>query len=507
MDKAFMLLAIVPFMASLALYVRKNPSAVWVLVLGAFIIRIAVSMMDPFLHDWDEKFHALVAKNMMTYPFQPMLRVHPILEYDYTAWCCNHIWLHKQPLFMWQMALSMKVFGINEVAIRIPSALLSAAMVWWIYRIALIWTGQFNTAYTAAWLSAFSWFQIELVSGAMGLDHNDMVFTAYITGSIWAFCEYSRNLSRRWAIITGVLVGCAILVKWLTALLVFGGWGLWLLWQKEQRLRRKNWIDIVLAAGVATVIALPWQLYIMSTFPRESAYEYGYNVQHITEKLGAYTDVDWTFHFSQWGLQYGNLLLPFLVLGLMTFLPKKRMKSTLTIPMLAMAVVVYGFFSFMVQTKMPAFVYMICAVPLILSSIGVNRIFQMLDMLSLNQRRLHVPVLLFFSLYLLRPVTIFSSRDPHDPERQAKIDNTRIFKNFNRLPEDYLVFNCKSYEDIDMRFYTPYNAHSWCPSAADLDSLLAAGYKIAIFQAHRRKKLPDYVVGHPGVLFIPEQFK
>ena len=309
------------------------------------------------------------------------------------------------------------------------------------------------------------------------------------------------------AIITGLLVGCAILVKWLTALLVFGGWGLWLILQKEQRSRSKNWIDLLLAAGVAASIALPWQLYIMSAFPQESAYEYGYNMQHITEKLGAYTDVDWTFHFSQWSLQYGNLLLPFLGLGLWAFFSKNRIKSPLTIPLLAMASVVYGFFSFVVQTKMPAFVYIVCAVPLILCSIGVNRIFQMLDKFSLNQRRLHVPVLVFFSLYLLRPVTIFSSRDPHDPERQAKIDNTRIFKNFNRLPEDYLVFNCKSYEDIDMRFYTPYNAHSWCPSAADLDSLLAAGYKIAIFQAHRRKKLPDYVIDHPGVLFIPEQFK
>lgn len=507
MDKILILLTIAPIVASLILYVRNKPSAVWVLVVGALIIRIVVLMMDPFLHDWDEKFHALVAKNMMTYPFQPMLRVHPVLAYDYTSWCCNHIWLHKQPLFMWQMALSMQVFGVNEVAIRLPSALLSAAMVWCIYRIALIWTRQFNTAYIAALLSAFSWFQIELVSGALSLDHNDIVFTAYVTGSIWAFFEYSKAHTRRWAIAIGVLVGCAILVKWLTALLVFGGWGLWLLLEKEQRSHWKNWLDMLLAAGVATVIALPWQLYILWAFPKESAYEYGYNVQHITEKLGAFVDEDWTFHFRQWSRQYGNWLLPFFALGLLKLALPSRIKSPLTLPMLAMAVVAYGFFSFVVQTKMPAFVYIVCAFILIVTGIGLSGVLQFLDRLSLGKRWLHMPLLVFLGVYALRPWDIKASRNPNDPERQAKIDNTNIFKNFHQLPEDYLVFNCKSYEDIDMRFYTPYNAHSWCPSAKDLDSLLAAGYKIAVFQAHRGKKLPDYMENHPRVLFIPEQFK
>lgn len=500
-------LAFITIILSIRAYVKNDRKAVWILVIGVFLLRLAVAMMDPFLHDWDEKFHALVAKNMMTYPFQPMLRVHPVLAYDYTAWCCNHIWLHKQPLFMWQMAMSMQIFGVNEVAIRIPSALLSAAMVWCIYRIALIWTGQFNTAYLAALLSGFSWFQIELVSGALSLDHNDIVFTAYVTGSIWAFFEYSQTSSKRWAIAIGLLVGCAILVKWLTALLVFGGWGLWLLLQKVKRANRKNWRHMLLAAGVATVIALPWQLYILWTFPKESAYEYGYNMQHITEKLGAFVDEDWTFYFRQWRWQYGNWLLPFMGLGLLQLIGRSRIKSPLTIPILAMAAVVYAFFSFVVQTRMPAFVYIICAVPLSITALGANRILQFLDRLSLGKRWLHVPLILVLGVYALRPQEILASRNPADPERQAKIDNTNIFKNFHQLPEDYLVFNCKSYEDIDMRFYTPYNAHSWCPSAKDLDSLLALGYKIAVFQAHRGKKLPDYMENHPGVLFIPQEFK
>jgi len=501
-------LAFLPVAASLCAYIKKREQiSMWLLTGGAFLLRLGVAAMDPFLHDWDEKFHALVAKNMMTDPFRPMLRVHPVLSYDYTSWCCNHIWLHKQPLFMWQMALSMKIFGVNEIAVRLPSALLSAGMVWCIYRIALIWTGQFNTAYIAALLSAFSWFQIEMVSGAMSLDHNDIVFTAYVTGSIWAFCEYSRERSWRWAILIGCFVGCAILVKWLTALLVFGGWGLWIVLQKEQRLVWKNYRDLLAAPAVATAIALPWQLYILHAFPHESAYEYGYNYQHITEKLGAYVTEDWRFHFQEWTLQYGNLLLPFLAAGFLTLFSKSFSKNSLTIPMLAMAAVVYGFFSFVVQTKMPAFVYIVCPILLTVTAIGIHRFLQLLDRLSLNKRWMHLPVLLVFALSTLRPAAILDSRSASDEERNAKIANTRIFKKNHDLPDNYLVFNCKSYEDIDMMFYNRYNAHSWCPSEKDLDSLLSAGYKIAVFQAHKGKELPGYVAANPDVLIIAEEFK
>ncbi len=38
------------------------------------------------LHDWDERYHALVAKNMIEQPFKPMLYKNPVLPYDYKDW-------------------------------------------------------------------------------------------------------------------------------------------------------------------------------------------------------------------------------------------------------------------------------------------------------------------------------------------------------------------------------------------------------------------------------------
>jgi 4-amino-4-deoxy-L-arabinose transferase len=103
--------------------------AVWLLLIAGLLLRIYTST-DFFLHYWDERYHALVAKNLINHPFRPTLYDTPLLPYDYFNWPGNHIWLHKQPMALWLMAGSMKLFGINEIALRLPSILMSTAGIW-----------------------------------------------------------------------------------------------------------------------------------------------------------------------------------------------------------------------------------------------------------------------------------------------------------------------------------------------------------------------------------------
>ena len=81
------------------------------------------------LHQWDERFHALVAKNLISDPLKPTLYRSPAVSYDYRDWTSNHVWLHKPPVALWLMAGSMRVFGINEIAMRLRSLLLSTGAV------------------------------------------------------------------------------------------------------------------------------------------------------------------------------------------------------------------------------------------------------------------------------------------------------------------------------------------------------------------------------------------
>ena len=489
---------------------QQYRAGIWVLCLAAFFLRLYLALIDPFLHDWDERFHALVAKNMMSEPFKPMLRVEPILPYDYTAWCCNHIWVHKQPLFMWQMALSMKIFGVQEWALRLPSAILSALMSFWIYRIALIWTKEQSIAFLAALLSAFSYYQLELTAGYLSLDHNDLVFTCYVTASIWAFCEYTKRPGFRWALLAGLFVGLAILVKWLTALLVFGGAGLYLLSQQSEWKNISFYKHWLAAFGLSMAIMMPWQLYILQAFPKESAWEYLYNFKHVTERLGAFTDSNPWYHLEHMGEHYGVLFLPFLVLGLFLVLFSNRYERRYSLPMMGMTGVAFLFFSLAVETKMPAFTYIVASVILVLIAVGLESSIRFV--VDSSRSRLQLPVraglYLLVALACLQPWQLRRHHSSKNPDRQIKINNTQVFKNLHQeVAEDVVVFNCKSFEDTELMFYQKNRAYHWFPPEQQLDSLIAAGYKIAAFQSHTNQGLPEYMVNNPGVQIIKKEIK
>ncbi len=80
--------------------------AVLLLMVCGLMLRVYTSS-DFFLHFWDERYHALVAKNLIKHPLIPTLYDDPILPYNYKNWTESHIWVHKQPLPLWTMAASM----------------------------------------------------------------------------------------------------------------------------------------------------------------------------------------------------------------------------------------------------------------------------------------------------------------------------------------------------------------------------------------------------------------
>ncbi len=210
----FICLIVVAYLTSIACFFRnKIQWSLLLLVLASLMLRLHMIALDPFLHNWDERFHALVSRHMMEDPFRPRLYTNPALPFDYKSWCCNHIWLHKQPLYLWQMALSMKVFGINEIALRLPSAIMGALMVFFIFRIAKKLTGRDGTAFLSALFFSLSYYQLELTSGLISLDHNDIAFSFYILASFWAFSEYLGQRKIRWVLLIGLFAGAAILCK------------------------------------------------------------------------------------------------------------------------------------------------------------------------------------------------------------------------------------------------------------------------------------------------------
>lgn len=372
-----LLMSLLPALGGIYIFVfyKKERLALTMLMISGLLIRLFLIAADPYLHDWDERFHALVAKNMMDYPFKPMLRVEPLVAYDYEAWCCNHVWVHKQPIFLWQMAISMHLFGVTEFAVRIPSALMGTVAIYFIYEIARFWSNDKLTAYTAAILACFSYFQLELSTGRFSLDHNDVAFTFFVTAGIWAFVRYiesHRNV--KWVIAIGVLVGSAMLTKWLTGLLVLGGWGIYVLATPNLRRTMRPYLHVTIALLVACVMFIPWQIYTFSEFPLESAAAIKHNWLHVVQVLGDHHGGIF-YHLQNMNLLYGSFFLPFIVIGAVVFALRIPGRRAITIAFLVTIVVVYSFFSFAVSTKMPAYPFIVRSILICLIAVGLIHVF------------------------------------------------------------------------------------------------------------------------------------
>ena len=144
-----LIIIVFSFSTSIFLFQRNKVNAsLFFLILSSLTAGFFISTLDPFLHIWDEQYHALVAKNLTGNWLKPTLFSSPILEYNFRNWTENYIWLHKQPLFLWQIALSIKFFGINELAVRIPSIILHTLTTIIIFRLGSIIknisTGQYH---------------------------------------------------------------------------------------------------------------------------------------------------------------------------------------------------------------------------------------------------------------------------------------------------------------------------------------------------------------------------
>jgi len=148
------------------------------IVFAGFLLRLDAAWQWS-LHIWDESFHALVASNLRDAPFMPLLYARPAVPYDRLDWMSNHVWLHKPPGALWLMALSLKIFGTNELAVRAPSVLLSTAGVALTFFIAASLVST-RVALLAAGVHAVNGFLIALAAGRRVADHVDTALVFFV---------------------------------------------------------------------------------------------------------------------------------------------------------------------------------------------------------------------------------------------------------------------------------------------------------------------------------------
>lgn len=477
-------------------YFTSNKFIYGGLFILALAIRLFIIQLDPFLHDWDERVHALVARSMMDYPLTPMLNKEFLSTFDFRDWVSNEIWVHKQPLFLWQIALSFKLFGISEFSLRLPSAIMGALSCPILYRITFLSFRNKRIALLTGLLWCFSYYQIELISAIIGMEHNDVAFSFYVLASIWALYEFIEKQSLRWAITIGVFAGCAILNKWLTGLLVFLPWGIYII---QDFIKNKKIVQLrsfALALLSCCIVFIPWQLYILSNYPTEAQHEYWLNSQHVITAVDGHAG-EWYYYLLQFGRYFGGPLLLFIPFGFFTIVKNMNLFHWSNIVM-GLSVIV--FFSFLVQTKLPSFIFIIVPLFIMYLAAGFDRIISKLKLYNI-----YFILALPLCWFMLNPLQIRKNHFLPDANHDRKKANTIIYKALSPLLKErtHLV-NMNTNDNIELMFYNPkiISAERNMP----LDSIkfhLENGKNIAMFQNNIEAEIAEAFSKFDNFILLP----
>lgn len=455
-------------------YQRKNnyTVALFLLILCGLLLRVYTSA-DFFLHTWDESFNALVAKNVIHHPFMPTLYDNPILPYDYKNWTVNHIWLHKQPLSLWTMAGSMSLFGCNEIALRLPSILLTSTGIWLTYLIGKYFFTK-PIAYLAAFFYSINGLIIELTSGRVATDHVDVFFLFFIELAIVFCIQYVQRQKVIYSIFTGICIGAAILSKSFPALIVFPIWFLLLIDSKKFTFQQIVFqTSIVLISCV--IIFLPWQIYIHTTFPLEAKWEEQLNFRHLTEVIEG-RGGSFFYFINQMRINYGDLIyIPFCWF-IWKVIKNKNDKKRLAL--FIWIVIPLIFFSF-AKTKMQAYIVFTAPALFLMTS---EFYFSLKNYLEKDKQKKFLRYFLFFILfcliglpfrYTLERIKPFEGKDrtPSWVVDLKQLDKRKI--------RNGILFNYD--KPTDAMFYTDLTAYSIYPNKNKINELIKKGFTVLLY--------------------------
>lgn len=443
---------------------KKHTLALFLILFTGLLLRLFVGT-DPILHTWDERFHALMAKNLTQHPLTPTLYDHPVLPYNTENWVANHIWLEKGIVPLWCMALSVKVLGTTTFAIRFPSLIISLLSIYLTYLIGKRLLDE-RTGLLAAFFHAINGLLIELAGGRVSSDHIETFFIFFVELAVFlAIVTIMKKRSLLFAILTGVVTALAILSKWTPALLVFPVWI-----AGEFIMARKTKFTIVwhLMIGViaCSLVVAPWFLYIHKNFPLESSWVWN-------KFIGAYhTTVEehtgpFYYYFNNIARVFGELIWLPLILSLVHIIQRK---SPGPIKLLTLWWITPFIIFSCASTK--RFTYLLIAAPAFFVVLSYYWFYLQ------KQQHLHKIIRIVLpALLILLPIRYcFERIKPfhHQYEAPRWLTELRHFE--NQYPRNTIFFNYP--HPIEGMFYTNYTFYPHTPDNATLQQLKARGYCI-----------------------------
>ena len=482
-------------------------AALGFIILFGFGLRFRAAN-HAYISQWDEAYHALVAKNLAAHPLRPTLYDVKVLPSDDREWTKSGIWLHKPILPLWLMAASIEVFGENELSIRLPSVILDTATILLIFllSIELFQAASRAAGIVAAAAYALNPLMIRLVSGRVPDDAPHVINVFFITLTVLLFAVAARRKSRAYAAAAGLTVGLGTLCMSAVALLGLAA-SLPLLVSARGARGSIRLLSVSFVAFLAA--ALPWPLYALSRWPELWRHETGLQTGHLFSAIDGHAHA-WWWYLNILPVQYGGVMvLAWAFMGASAAyagLEAARRKDPGLASALIWLVLPYLFFS-LIATKLYAYVCVAVPAACLLTGFAAaalwaarrgrwNRAAAAILLVGAAQAGL-VAVERVRADYATCP---WNDVYDYPSFRRAMLA-------LGRVPGPRAVLNVRDGKAPQAMYYSGASAYSEAPTAALVRGLLHRGYRVfvVIEDAKRGMDVPAELRTaefHRKVLFI-----
>lgn len=454
---------------------RASRAALGLILLAGFLLRFRAAN-HPYISQWDEAYHALVAKNLVAHPLTPTLYEEKVLPADDREWTRAGVWLHKPPLPLWFMAAGIKAFGENELSFRLPSVILDTVAILLVFLLAgQLFGGGALPGLVAAGLYAINPLMIRLVSGRIPDDTPHVINVFFIILTTFLFSKAARNNSLKWAGGAGFSLGLGTLCMSAVALL---GLAASLPLLIAARGIRGTFVLLRVAFVTFLAAAMPWPWYALNNWPDLWRHESALHVRHLFTSLEGHAH-SWWWYAKILAVQYGGISI--LAWGgaaaavIFAVISARRTKNPGLVSALAWLVIPYAFFS-LIATKMYAYTAVAVPALCLLSGYAAASLWK-------ERRR---PVALAVLVAVAGQVALVAAeriRADYSVARSDVYDYPsfrRVMLKLREVPGPKVLLNVADNKSPQAMYYSATPAYPDAPSAALVRDLLRRGYRVFV---------------------------
>jgi 4-amino-4-deoxy-L-arabinose transferase-like glycosyltransferase len=312
----------------------------------------------------------------------------------------------KPILIYWLQAASVWLFGVNEFAFRLPSAL--AATLWTLAVFGFVRRLRDERSGLVAAIITATAFEVSVMGRAATAD---ALLNLFIAGSMFSLFLYWRETHRRWLLLSYALIGLGFLTKGPVAVLIPLAVS-FLFYLSKRRLR--DWFRLVFdPAGIALFLAIAAPWYVIQYLKEGDAFIQGFFFKHNLDRFQSPME------------QHGGSLLYYLPVVLLAVLPytalllaslarlRRLLPDDLGLFCLLWFAFVLVFFS-LSGTKLPHYVLYGLTGMFLLMAFSLSELHSRFWLL--------LPAALWYLLLLLLPeILVMALPQVHDPFARAML--------------------------------------------------------------------------------------